>query len=337
MAKHSIFLTVITLAAIFLFCAGITYIKFDTLIPPAIMNILDGNVDNGWEARNGLYGSNMGTSQSELNDGQSEDYLTESKASSIKWEDAGAKPKDEKPFNVLLLGGDEVYNNTDTIILANFNPSPLRVSLLSIPRDTKVIINGVTRKINFAYPKGGGALAMETVEKLLNVRIKYYVFIDIEAFRKIVDLLGGVEFYVPMDMYYEDPGQGLHINLKKGYQLLDGRKAEQLVRFRSGYRDADISRIKVQQDFIRAFIKQKLNIKYLPKIKEAAEVIFGNVETNMPLSEALNLITYLGEFDNDNIKIMTLPGYVSEKTPGWYFIPYKNNTKAIIQKYFNSQ
>ena len=103
---------------------------------------------------------------------------------------------------------------------------------MSIPRDTRVLIDNKYRKINFAYPYGGIELAAGTVSELLDVNIKYYIFVDTFAFRIIVDLLGGVDIDVPVNLDYDDPTQDLHIHLKKGLQHLDGEHAEQYVRFR---------------------------------------------------------------------------------------------------------
>ena len=122
--------------------------------------------------------------------------------------------QDSKPFNVLILGGDKVNNNSDTMILANFDPATYKINVMSIPRDTKVIIDNQNHKINFAYPLAGINLAAGTVSALLDVNIKYYVYLDISAFRKIVDLLGGVDIYVPIDLDYDAPDQNLHIHLK---------------------------------------------------------------------------------------------------------------------------
>ena len=154
-------------------------------------------------------------------------------------------------------------------MLVNINPGVPEISVMSIPRDTRVIIEGRVRKINFAYPRGGGELAVETVERLLETEIDHYVYIDLSVFRKAIDLLGGVEYYVPQNMYYDDPYQNLHIHLKKGYQLLDGRKAEYLVRYRKGYKNGDIGRIKVQQDFIRELIKQKVTVSNYPRLRKS--------------------------------------------------------------------
>lgn len=114
-------------------------------------------------------------------------------------------------------------------------------------------------------------------------------------------MLGGVYFDVPVDMKYDDPSQNLHINLKKGYQLLDGDKVEQLLRFRKPngdrytkelkefYDGSDIKRTEMQMKFIKEFIKQKLKVQNIPKLNPVLNYAFQNVITNMTLSDALKM------------------------------------------------
>ncbi|NTV90304.1 MAG: LCP family protein, partial [Clostridiales bacterium] len=90
------------------------------------------------------------------------------------------------PFNILVLGGDKVNKNSDTMMLVNFDPSSYKINVMSIPRDTKALIEGKFRKINYAYPHGGIELTVQTVSTMLDVKIKYYVFVDTSAFRNII-------------------------------------------------------------------------------------------------------------------------------------------------------
>ena len=241
------------------------------------------------------------------------------------------------PFNVLLLGGDWINDNSDTIMLINYNPAGNSVNLMSIPRDTQVTIEGRTRKLNFAYPRGGKELAVKTVEALTGAKIKYFALIDTAAFRKIVDVFGEVYFFVPQNMKYSDPTQNLYINLKKGWQYLDGNKAEQLVRYRAGYEDGDLTRIRVQQDFVKEFIRQKVSFKNIHKLAAGVEIMFDSIETDIPQDKALELLTRAVEIKGENIAAFTLPG---TKWPGksiWYYKINKQETSEIIKNYFKSE
>lgn len=248
------------------------------------------------------------------------------------------------PFNILVLGGDRVAKNTDTMMLVNYNPADSKTTIMSIPRDTRVKVNGKYHKINYAYPHAGAEFAAETVSELLNVNIKYYVFIDTAAFRQIIDILGGVDVTIPVNMDYDDPTQNLHIHLKKGRQHLDGKKAEQYMRFRKpnsghlkdvkGYYDgSDIMRIQAQQNFVKELISQKANILYLPKVNSIISVIYNNLETNIPLSEMTRLAKSIKSFTTDDINLITLPGSTQDGDP-WYYLIDEDKTSDIVAQYF---
>jgi polyisoprenyl-teichoic acid--peptidoglycan teichoic acid transferase len=248
-----------------------------------------------------------------------------------------------EPFNVLVLGGDKVNNNSDTMMLVNFDPVTYKVNIMSIPRDTKVVIDNKDRKINYAYPHGGIDLAVQTVSDLLDVKIKYYTFVDTVAFSKIIDLLGGVDYYIPANMDYDDPTQNLHIHLKKGQQTLDGAQSEEFIRFRDPnhwtaeikkyYDGSDLKRIEAQQNFMKELIRQKFNIQYLPKLNSIISVMFENIDTNFTLSEIFKFTGYIGKFDSSDLNFIALPGQPFDGTP-WYFICDQDKAREITVQNF---
>lgn len=251
---------------------------------------------------------------------------------------------EESPVNVLLLGGDLVAGNSDTIMLVNYNPSNSRLNLLSIPRDTYVEVKGSSvNKINSAYPLGGGKLAVETVSRLLNVKIDYYVFISTKVFREIIDLLGGVDYYVPVDMHYEDPMQDLYIDLKKGQQHLNGKEAEGFMRFRQPstytkeiwefYDGSDEKRIEAQQNFIKELIRQKANIYTISKVDDILMTVFKNLDTNMDMNDALKLVPSASRLNINKVKMFKLPG-TSYESNFWYYQMDREETAKIINEYF---
>jgi len=149
-------------------------------------------------------------------------------------------------INVLLLGSDDLDNigRSDTIMVLSLNPRLKHVAVLSIPRDSRVEVPGHgLDKINSAYAYGGVELAQKTVEQFLGVHIDYYAQVDFNAFVEAVDELGGVDIDVP-DPFGTGKGMVKHtyyesINLKPGYQHLDGKQALQFARYRD---DSDIER-----------------------------------------------------------------------------------------------
>jgi len=243
-------------------------------------------------------------------------------------------------INVLVLGLDKDETRSDVILLINYNPEQPGLNILSIARDTRILRSGKYTKINTLYGKGGEKLIAEKVTEITGLPVHYYITMNFKGFRKIIDTLGGVRFYVPFNMYYDDPTQNLHIHLKKGMQLLDGSKAEKLIRYRKGnksgvgYNDGDIGRIKMQQEFLKELIKQKANIKYLSRADEVFGILKEYVKTNITLADITGNISGILKIDSAEIGTYTLPGesrYINEV---WYYIYNPSKTKELIESSF---
>ena len=151
--------------------------------------------------------------------------------------------------NIVVMGVDERSDDvgrSDTLFVVMFDSSNKSASLLSVPRDTRVRIEGHGwDKINHAYAYGGRELTQKTVEELLGIKINNYVMVDFKGFTGLVDAIGGIDIDVEKDMYYHDTWDGFTVDLKKGRQHLDGKTAIQYVRFRD--EEGDIGRIRRQQ------------------------------------------------------------------------------------------
>ena len=200
---------------------------------------------------------------------------------------------------ILVIGSDKNKINADVIMLVQLNAKTKSVDIISVLRDTMVKMNGRTYKINAALQLGGEEYVVEQVEDLLGVEIDNYVFLNYEGFRKVIDAIDGVDFYVPQDMFYEDPYQDLYINLKEGQQHLDGDKAEQLVRFRR-YIMGDVKRTEVQRDFVMAIYKQKLNSSLVKRIKTLVPAVMDFVDTDIGLQDALQYANFVKDFDEND-------------------------------------
>lgn len=208
-------------------------------------------------------------------------------------------------INVLLVGTDKGGSNTDVLMLVSYDINNGKIHMTSILRDFWAINDGKGHRVNSCMALGGDELLLETVTDLTGVPINYYAKVDTTGFREVVDILGGVDFYVPRNMDYDDPAQGLSIHLKEGMQHLDGAQAEGLVRYRHGNRQAngkmagyvrgDYERTQVQRDFIKAMIEQKLNAKLILKAPELYSTITQYVKTNFIASD---MVKNVGLLDN---------------------------------------
>ena len=204
--------------------------------------------------------------------------------------------KSEDYYTVLILGRDTGGGgNTDTMLLASYDVTNQKATVMSIPRDTMVNIPYDIKRINAVYNYGGGGDAgiqalYKEISQLVGFEPDYQIVVEWEAVGEIVDAMGGVWFDVPRDMNYDDPYQDLHIHQEKGYRLLSGDDAMQVLRYRHdnnmkyGYPDGDLGRIKTQQAFLQAVVEQMLQVKNITKINQFAKVFEKNVETDLSFS-----------------------------------------------------
>ena len=226
--------------------------------------------------------------------------------------------KSEDFYTVLILGRDTGGGgNTDTMLLASYDVTNQKATVMSIPRDTMVNVDWDVKKINSVYNMNGGgdkgikALYQE-ISQLVGFEPDYQVVVEWEAVGEIVDAMGGVYFDVPRDMDYEDPYQDLSIHIKKGYQKLNGEQAMGVVRFRdgkNGYNNGDIGRIETQQAFLKAVIEQMLQIQNMTKISQFAKVFQENVTTDLSFQNILWFAqkAIFGGLKVEDVNFVTMP------------------------------
>ncbi len=271
----------------------------------------------------------------------------------------GGEEDPEKPgfkrkegfYNFLLLGKDKGGLNTDVIMILSFDTENDKIHLVQIPRDTYVNIPYNFKKINSVFSVGysseksndnddkilGGVKLLEdTILTNYGIVIDRYVFVDISGFKSIVDAIGGVDVYVQNDMNYDDPYQDLHIHLKKGPNHLDGAKAEQFVRFRYGYVNADLGRMDAQKIFMSAFLKKLFSVSSITKIPDLASQVMKYVTTDVSLGDAVLFGKQLLELDMSDISMLSLPGEATWYNGGSYYSTYEKSTLQMVNDYFNA-
>ena len=266
------------------------------------------------------------------------------------------KLEDLEPIQILIMGesGVDDYKLSDTIMIASYNPKEQTASLMSIPRDTYVGRKNrktatqnylASYKINTVFRSGTNIPeAIDRINDLTGMNLKNYVIIDTKALIKLVDAIGGVTFNVPIDMYYtEDTEQNLYIDLKAGEQLIDGAKAEQLLRFRhnndgstypSSYGQQDLGRMRTQREFIQATLKQTLKPQNIFKIKHIMDVMINNVTTNIDISTLKAYVPYAVKFNADNIRTGMVPGDVEMCNGVSLYIANSQKTKEMVEDLF---
>ena len=236
---------------------------------------------------------------------------------------------------------------TDTIMVCGYNPKTNQAMMLSIPRDTFIGTNKNrargSDKINALYSKGPEK-TVEAVEELTGIDIDYYAVINNDLLIQMVDVIGGVEFDVPIDMDYDDPTQDLHIHLSKGVQLIDGEKAEQLLRFRHNndgssypyeYGDNDYGRMRTQREFMKATMSEAIQTKNILKFKKILNTVIDNLETDMVIEDILPYAPYTLDLDFNSIRMEQLPGESELCNKVWVYIHNKTKTKELVNDITN--
>jgi LCP family protein required for cell wall assembly len=221
--------------------------------------------------------------------------------------------KPSEPFYILLLGADtrvgETMARSDSLILARVDPVRKHIALISIPRDTKADIPGYkTQKINAAMQLGGPKLVIETVKQLTGLPITHYVQVNFWGFKDMVDAIGGV--YVAVPERINDIKAANHdetaMLVEKGYQKLDGKHALTFVRSRD-YAAGDYVRMKNQQAFIKALMKQTLQVKNVFSISSITQAMLHNVVTDMNLQQVLALVNDFKDMNPAAVESATMP------------------------------
>ena len=261
---------------------------------------------------------------------------------------SAAQRKSQDYYTILVVGTDTSSDSTDTIMLVSYDVTNQTAAVMSIPRDTLVDAygNGRYTRINTIYSAYGrgedgmDALTQE-VSKLVGFVPDYRVFIKWELVGQMVDAIGGVEYDVPYHMEYDDPAQDLHIYIEKGLQTLNGDQAMQMVRWRknnagvpSGGGDgSDLTRLQVQQGFLKAVLKQTLQIKNVTKINSLAKLFGENIKGDLTVENLLWFGTraIFGGLSTDSVEFVTMPWQAA----GNYVYPDQDALLELINTKLN--
>jgi LCP family protein required for cell wall assembly len=273
---------------------------------------------------------------------------------------------------ILLMGiGGEKHEGgtlTDTMILATFKlpqnkDEEIQVGLVSIPRDLTVNIHGYDyRKINSAYAYGesggqkqGPALAIQTVENVLGLKIPYYGVIDFEGFKKIIDDLGGIEVNVEVgftDAQYPDEKEGYlpPITFEPGNQLMNGERALEFVRSRHGNNNqgSDFARARRQQLVLKAVKEEVTTFRVLTNLSLIDRILkdlSDHIRTNLQPFELKRLYTLAHDLKDENIRTLTIDeqsglvcGQITEDTQAYILIPCRGlENYENIRDFVNNQ
>lgn len=240
-----------------------------------------------------------------------------------------------KRVNVLLLGVNQ--NLTDTLMLGSYDMEAQHVDVISIPRDTYYPRNesdgAAYQKINAIYAQETAVGTAEAVsDVLMGIPIHYYAVIEYDGLEEIVDSLGGVPVNIPFDMDYEDPYDKppLRIHLKAGEQTLNGEDAVKYLRYRKGYSEGDVGRVKAQQEFVKSAFNQALSFR-LPNV---VKTVIQNVDSDIPLGMATKIATNAVGLEGSDMVTYITPGEAgTEDGASFWFVDEKGIEDMIREIY----
>ena len=240
--------------------------------------------------------------------------------------------------NFVVAGVDEDGYRTDLILLCQLNNRDNKISVLQIPRDTKVTNKRNDKKINSAYYSGFDVMSAE-IEQVTGIKPDKYAIVGFDGFCDIVDALGGVKIDVPIRMKYDDPAQDLHIDLQPGEQKLNGERAEMYMRFRKsndggGYPEGDVGRLAAHKQLYDAIAKKLMSPMGIVRAPSVFFAIKKNTETNFSGGEIVGLMKDALKIGKDNVGIYTLPGEGKYIGGASYFVHYKTKTQELIKEHF---
>ncbi|MCS7222643.1 MAG: LCP family protein [Anaerolineae bacterium] len=269
------------------------------------------------------------------------------------------EPGRKERVNILLMGvdqrpGERGPSRTDTLIVVTINPATGRVGMLSIPRDLWVRIPGYEMfgKINTAYvvgeqhgyPGGGAALAKQTVSELIGYPVHYYVKVNFDGFRRLIDLIGGIDIYVPRDINdptFPDDNYGYDpLFIPAGQHHMNGDLALKYARTRHG--DDDYGRARRQQQVLLATKEQIMRADMLPslilRLPQLMQTFADNVETDIPLDRMVTLANLARHLDLDHIEQLVIDRTLGEERNdpdiGYVLIPNRDAIRPLMDEMF---
>lgn len=249
--------------------------------------------------------------------------------------------KNQNRVNILMMGIND--GMTDTLMLGSYDLDDKHVDVISIPRDTYYPREGARsaaeKKINCIYSvKKAVGTATAVSDILMGMPINYYVVVDYDVVKKVVDSMGGVPMNITFHMHYNDPYDKppLKIDIPEGYQVLKGDKAVEFLRFRkgsdgySGYPEGDIGRIKAQQEFVKSAFRRALGFS-LPKV---VKTTMENVDSDLPLGVATKLAAGAIGLDGEDMQTHMIPGKSGTKDGLSYWFPDEDEIEELLNSIY---
>lgn len=247
---------------------------------------------------------------------------------------AASIPRDSRVLRLLVMGCDASDRLTDSIFLVSLHRESGSMGVVQIPRDTYAnYTERDYKKINGAWSTLGASAIKSFYSQNFGIHIDYFVVLNLSNLRNMVDAVGGVDIEIPQDMDYSDPAQGLEIHFKEGIAHLDGKAAEEFVRYRSGYVNADLGRLDAQKLFMFAFATRLQGLR-AGQVWRVLAASLTALQTDVPLTELGRTVAAFGACDTENIRFATMPGQaVQGRSGAWYYSLNREGAVRTLEQY----
>lgn len=233
----------------------------------------------------------------------------------------------------LLAGVDDTGagtpQRTDTLMIFRLNFETGQVSVLSVPRDTRAPVRGKPDKINHAHAYGGINLTLQTIRNFLNLDLDYYMKVDYETVKAVIDAGGGVYYDVPATTKPEG-----WETFTTGPHRLDGAEALSYLRHRKSYAMGDIGRVQAQQAFMKEAIHQLISPKNAFRYPAMARALMDHADTNIPTLPLLRRLPALAKLQLSDVDFRVLPGegrYIGGLS---YYVTYPEQSRQMVSEMF---
>ncbi len=238
-----------------------------------------------------------------------------------------------EPFYIMLIGSDQRSweaagtGRSDTAIIMRVDASTYTISMLSIPRDTRVYIPGYwTTKFNAAYVYGGAALTIRTATEITGIEIQHYAEIDFTGLEELVDAIGGIDMYVPVEVTDEMAGTTA---IPQGWSHLDGEQTLMLARSRD-WVGSDFTRQAFQREIIEAIIEQVLSLS-LTELTSVVNLAAENVTTDLELTEIIQLALLFMDADEITFYSANLPSTTATIDDVSYVLLVEEDVDSMVE------
>ncbi len=251
-----------------------------------------------------------------------------------------------EPITALVLCKDSTGENTTTILLCSLIPASGKMQILQIPRDTYIRYEetGVKLGTLFAHLKRNATQtnaedpegqALSDLRSLLcqamAIKIDYHLLLNLKTIETAIDKIGGVTMTVKQDMHYSDPDRGLTISIKAGSQTLSGKQSIPFLRSPDGYVAADLARLEMQKDFLRAFLTAVKRPRAVASLVSSLPSLLSGTKSNATLSDFVYYLGLATGLKEDKTQIDTLPGQTVKTSTGtWFFILEREKTTPLL-------